>query len=51
MVNPIPKNQGYRYIAIIGENAAGKSSMLNKILGLNLETGVDDTTQNIQRVS
>lgn len=47
MVNPIPKIDNVRFVAIVGENSAGKSSMLNKILGTKLEVGVDDTTQEV----
>lgn len=44
VMNPLPKSEGYRFVGIIGENSAGKSSLLNYVLGLNLEVGVDDTT-------
>ena len=50
VVNPLPKENGFKYVAIIGENSAGKSSLLNKALNLKLEVGVDDTTQNIEKV-
>ena len=44
-MNPIPKEGGFRFSAFIGENSSGKSSILNRYIGLNLEVGVDDTTQ------
>ena len=50
VMNPLPKHEGYRYVGIIGENSAGKSSLLNFVLGLQLEVGVDDTTQDIEKV-
>ena len=50
VMNPIPKPGGYRFVGIIGENSAGKSSLLNFVLGLKLKVGVDDTTQNIEKV-
>ncbi len=42
--NKIPKTGNLKYVAVIGENSAGKSSMYNWIFGLNLKVGVDDTT-------
>lgn len=50
IMNPIPKPGGYRFLAFIGENSAGKSALLNHYLGLHLEEGVDDTTQKIEQV-
>lgn len=50
IMNPLPKANGYRYCAIIGENSAGKSSMLNKVLNIKLEVGIDDTTEIIEKV-
>ena len=50
MYNKLPKQGGVRYVAIIGENSAGKSAMFNQILGTNEEEGVDDTTQSIKKV-
>ena len=47
MTNPIPKVDNVRFVAIVGENAAGKSWLLNKILGTKLAVGVDDTTQEV----
>jgi hypothetical protein len=41
---PLPKANGISNFAIIGEISSGKSSTYNKILGINLEVGVDDTT-------
>jgi len=49
-MNPLPKSNGYRYVAIIGENSAGKSSLFNNFLGLKLDVGVDDTTETIEKV-
>lgn len=49
-MNPLPKPGGYRYVAFIGENSAGKSALLNQILGLHLEEGIDDTTPQIEKV-
>jgi GTPase Era involved in 16S rRNA processing len=50
IMNPLPKGNGYRYCAIIGENSAGKSSLLNTAFNLHLEVGVDDTTEKIEKV-
>jgi hypothetical protein len=35
---------------VIGEIAAGKTTIYNKILGTKEEVGVDDTTQDISKV-
>ncbi len=43
-MNPIPKLNGLKYVTLVGENSAGKSTAFNWILGTNEKTGVDDTT-------
>ena len=44
-------NQGlsfpFKSVAVIGDNSAGKSTIYNTYLGLQLEVGVDDTTQEV----
>lgn len=42
--NKLPTHGGNRYVAVIGENSAGKSSIYNWLFGLKLAVGVDDTT-------
>ena len=36
--------------AVIGDNSAGKSTLYNKTFNLELEVGVDDTTQQVSKV-
>jgi len=43
-MNPIPRQNGLKFISLIGENSAGKSSAFNWILGTKEKVGVDDTT-------
>lgn len=46
-MNPIPKLDCARYVSLVGENSAGKTSAFNWIFGTNGKVGVDDTTDKI----
>ncbi len=45
--NPIPKAKNLKYVAVIGEISAGKSSIYNWMFGLKLETGQGEVTEKI----
>ena len=47
--NPLPKHDNIKYVTIIGETSAGKSSIYNTYFGLNLKTGQAECTMDIQQ--
>ena len=48
--NKIPKLENTLYFAVIGEIAAGKSTIYNTLFGRKEPVGVDDTTQEVAHV-
>ena len=50
MTSTLPKPRDIQYFAVVGEIAAGKTTIYNTILGTTEEVGCDDTTQDIAKV-
>lgn len=47
MENPLPKKGNIKYVTVIGETSAGKSSIYNWLFNLNLKTGHAEVTMSI----
>ena len=47
---PMPKEAGVQYVGMFGRCSTGKTTILNKMFNLNLQVGVDDTTQTLSKV-
>jgi len=43
----LPKKKGILYFAVVGDIAAGKTTIYNTLYGTEEKVGVDDTTQDI----